>query len=381
MNELLHHFVSFFETTKPTIEFRHALAHIAPQNCRNISEPQDSTECVLNPLLDLLAKNFEKKSLWGITYIRHTVCEKENREELISSNFNEVQNYLNLDLPTKATRITFESLITAFQANEEYPSTFKRDAALIAKCPLPYKLYWQSHIELAQHLAIFAFKRKTLVKYNDVKIILPIKFRGLELNAIICGNGFHYWTYAKRKNNQWFKLDDERVIAIKDIQTVIDIVAENCVLVLYENGEFQNTIEAFGIINGGKNYCYQNSTLQFIVSSLTLTKFIQEYAFIESSKLPKKKEAIEKKTESSKKFETPILQMNHLNQELLVALKAIQNAWEDEDLEDSNFLRAFDVESHRQDLKKIESLIEKHIDVHDKEVENYRIQTVKRRSD
>lgn len=358
MNELLLEFVHFFKTHVPTLNFRNQLASIAPKACANIKIPQDCAECVLNPFLDALVAD---KRVWGITYVRHTICESKAEDKLLHVNFNEIQNTLNLDIPKTKEILKFEDLINAFQGKEYYPDTYKGD--FTKECNKPNKLYWQSYIELSSELALFAIKRALVDEtYNKTSVILPERFRGLDLNAIICGSGTHYWCYARREENQWYKLNDNQIDKM-DLKDIIYEVQKNCVLVLYENNKKEESfIEAFGIKNNS-NFCYQNAALQLIATSPNLKRIIFNNA---KAKL------------SNPKIDDFNNQMKILNADLEAAIQAIQKAWENEVEDDDSLLNKLPLKDHRDNLKTIENLIAQHIAIHDKEIESMRTFVKKR---
>ncbi len=387
MNEVLLGCIDFFNTQKPTVEFRKLLASVASDECVKIENQQDCAECVLDPFLDALNENYFKKSNtarpWGIRYVRHTICEAKDNEKQLHINFNEVQNLFNLSIPaskppSKQKSITFEELVQLSQGKEYYPDDYQSD--FLVQCPKPHRLYWQSHVELSDDVALFAIKRlgfnKKKAEYNKTAVILPVKFRDLDLNAIICGSNRHYWCYAKR-NDHWYKFDDKKVEKM-DLVAIIEEVKSNCVLILYENIKKKRyNTEVFGIPNGG-NFCYQNAALQLLYTSPNLKSIIYDFA---KPNTGKKTQEISPKPQKDDDVEPFLLKMKTLNTHLDYAIRAIQSAWEDE-IEDNGeyFLQKKPLKDHRDDLKHIESLIERHIAVHDKEVENFRAQKMKRRS-
>ncbi len=380
MNEILLGFIEFFKTKKPTIKFRNLLASIASKTCLKITIPQDCAECVLNPFLDELYTHYYKptdsKRIWGITYVRHTICEAKDTDSLLNINFNEVQNILNLDIPMNSKKtLKFEDLILAFSNKEYYPDTYQGDYLL--KCIKPHKLYWESHIELSNDIALFAIKRQVNKgNYNEVPIILPQIFRGLDLNGIICGSGTHYWCYARRGENEWYELNDNRFIKM-DILAIIDKVKKNCVLVLYENMKHKKKtfLEPFGIENGG-NFCYQNAALQLILTSPHLKGLIYEFA--KTIEIPISTKTDNDNNNNNNKQEEFQIKMKLLNVDLEHAIRAIQNAWENEIDDDQEYIYKKSLQEHRDNLKTIENLITDHMNVHDREVELMRLSQKKR---
>ncbi len=390
MNEVLVGCIDFFNTQKPTIEFRKLLASIASDECVKIENQQDCAECVLDPFLDALNENYFKKSNtarpWGIRYVRHTICEAKDSEKQLHINFNEVQNLFNLSIPpSKQKSITFEELVEASQGKEYYPDDYQSD--FLVQCPKPHRLYWQSHVELSDDVALFAIKRlgfKKKAEYNNTPVILPVRFRALDLNAIICGSNRHYWCFAKR-NDDWYKFDDQSVKKM-DMSTIIQEVKSNCVLILYENTRNKRLdAKVFGIPNGG-NFCYQNAALQLLYTSPNLKSIIYDFAKPNKKEVPKEIPSRNTRDEIPSRntrddVEPFLLKMKTLNTHLDYAIRAIQSAWEDE-IEDNGeyFFQKKPLKDHRDDLKHIESLIEKHIAVHDKEVELFRAHKMKRQS-